>query len=37
MMLDRIEGNTAAEPSIDVRIDADLVFRRSTGPMKARR
>ena len=37
MMLDRIEGNTAGEPSIDVRIDADLVFRRSTGPMKARR
>jgi len=37
MILDRIEGNTAGEPSIDVRIAADLVFRRSTGPAKVRR
>ena len=37
IILDRIEGGAGGEPSIDARIDADLVFRRSTGPVKARR
>lgn len=37
IMLDRIEGGAAGDPYLDARIDADLVFRRSTGPAKPRR
>jgi hypothetical protein len=35
MVLDRLDGAAATNPSTTIRVGADLIVRKSTGPARA--